>query len=93
MSDNRISELSKRFNRHTTKGGGRPPETTKTRERKSFYLDSDLVARLDQAYRTMNHDLFPQQLSKSTFLETIMERGLGDIDALKTVFSQLSDSE
>jgi hypothetical protein len=93
MSDSRISELSKRFSRHATKGGGRPPETTKTRERKSFYLDSDLVNRLDQAYRTLNHDLFPQQISKSTFLETILERGLTNIDELKTVLSQISDSE
>jgi len=91
MSDNRISELSKRFQRHTA--GGRPPETNKTRERKSFYIDTELVGRIDLAFRQLNHDLYPKRVSKSTFLETIMERGLANIDELKQVLSQMTDTE
>ncbi len=91
MSNDRISKLSERFQRHT--GGGRPPETNKTRERKSFYIDAALVARLDQAFRAINHELYPKQVSKSTFLETIMERGLADMDAIKAELTQSSEGE
>ncbi len=91
MSEDRISHLSKRFQRHAT--GGRPPETSKTRERKSFYIDVDLVRRLDEAFRALNHDLYPQQVSKSTFLETVMEKGLANLDELKTSLSERSESD
>jgi hypothetical protein len=91
MSEDRISQLSKRFQRHTA--GGRPPETSKTRERKSFYIDAALVARLDQVFRAINHDLYPKQVSKSTFLETVMERGLANMDELKAVLSEQTDTE
>ncbi len=91
MSNDRISKLSERFQRHT--GGGRPPETNKTRERKSFYIDAALVARLDQAFRAINHDLYPKQVSKSTFLETVMERGLSNMDELKRVLADQTNTE
>ncbi len=91
MSEDRISQLSKRFQRHTP--GGRPPETTKTRERKSFYIDVELVRRLDEAFRSLNHDLYPKQVSKSTFLETLMEKGLANMDELKAFLSERSESD
>jgi len=91
MSEDRISKLSKRFQRHTS--GGRPPETSKTRERKSFYIDAALVARLDQAFRAINHELYPKQVSKSTFLETVMERGLASIEELKVELAQGASEE
>ena len=90
MSEDRISRLSKRFSTHTV---GRPPESTRSRERRSFYLDGELVKRLDQVYRAVSHELYPRQVSKSTFLEALMEYGLNHLDELKTVLSQASESE
>lgn len=80
MPDDRISKLSQRFKSHAV---GRKPESTRNRERKSFYLDTDLAAQLDTVYKSVNHDLFPQSVSKSAFLETIIEYGLDHLPEIK----------
>lgn len=82
MSDDRIAKLSQRFSRHAV---GRKATASRTRERRSFYLDAELTERLDRVYRDLNHALYPQNLNKSVFLETIMEFGLEHLDDLKPV--------
>src|SRR5262245_29524702 len=74
-SSQRISRLSKRF---TTHAAGRRRDNERMRERRSFYLDAELVSQMDRVYRELNHALFPKQISKSLFLETIIERGIRD---------------
>lgn len=80
MNDDRISKLSQRFKTHTV---GRRPSAARSRERHSFYIDGELVARLDRVYRDVDHELHPQSLSKSIFLETLIEYGLAHLDDLK----------
>lgn len=95
MSDNvssrneRISRLSKRFTTHAL---GRTPESERNRERKSFYLDADLVGQIDQAYREINHAIYPKRVSKSTFLETIIERGMADRASLRRLMTEMADT-
>ncbi len=81
-SDERISKLSQRFKTHTV---GRRPATTRTRERHSFYLDGDLVGRLDRTYREVDHALHPHDVSKSAFLETLIEYGLEHIEEIQAL--------
>lgn len=91
MRDERISRLSKRFSTHA---GGKPLNAERTRERHSLYLDSELVARLDKTYRDLNHQLYPRRVSKSTFLEALLEFGLERLDEIKAVLSvDTEDSE
>jgi hypothetical protein len=66
----RISRLSQRFSTHAV---GRKRASERTRERKSFYLDAELVTRMDQVFRELNHTLYPKQISKSTFLSELAE--------------------
>ncbi len=89
MSDkaDRISRLSQRFKTHAT---GRPKNESKNRERQSLYLDANLTEQIDKTYKSVNHQLYPRSVSKSTFLETILEYGLENIDAVK---SRLTDNE
>ena len=68
MPDDRISKLSQRFKSHSV---GRKPESTRNRERKSFYLDIDLAAQLDTTYKALNHELFPQAVSKSARVQAV----------------------
>jgi thymidylate synthase ThyX len=89
MADDRISELSKRFRRH---GVGRPPESTRTRERHSFYVDSDLITQLDQAYKDLNHKLYPKSVTKSQFLEAFIEHGLEHVSAIEAKLSETGES-
>ncbi len=84
----RISRLSKRFTTHAI---GRQKTSERNRERKSFYLDGELVTRMDQTYREINHALYPKRVSKSTFLETVIERGIEDRKELQTLLAELAD--
>ena len=88
-SNERINRLSKRFSTHAL---GRRPASERNRERKSFYLDADLVGKMDQAYRELNHAIYPKRISKSTFLETIIEKAIEDRLSLRKLMSQLADS-
>jgi hypothetical protein len=92
MSDkeDRIARLSQRFKTHAT---GRPKNESKNRERQSLYLDTNLTERINTTYKDVNHQLYPKSLSKSTFLETILEFGLENIDAIKSRLSELSEVE
>jgi hypothetical protein len=91
VPEDRISRLSQRFRTH---GVGRKPTSTRARERHSFYLDGELVERLDKIYRELNHQLYPRNLSKSTFLETLLEYSLNHLAEVRSVLSssgELSD--
>ena len=90
MADDRIAKLSQRFTKHAI---GRKPATTRTRERRSFYLDAELTARIDRVYKELNHSLYPHAVSKSVFLETIIEHGLEHLDELKPILVQASDMD
>ena len=92
MSDkeDRIARLSQRFKTHAT---GRPKNERKNRERQSLYLDTNLMNRIDAIYKDINHQFYPKSLSKSTFLETILEYGLENIEIIKSHLSELTESE
>ena len=80
MSDDRIAKLSQRFNKHAV---GRKPSAPRSRERRSYYLATEITERLDRVYRDVNHELYPHSVSKSLFLETVIEHGLAHLDELK----------
>jgi hypothetical protein len=84
----RIAKLSQRFKTHAT---GRPKRTPKNRERQSLYLDMDLTARIDQTYKDIAHQLYPKTLSKSAFLETILEYGLEHLDEITARVAEIAD--
>jgi hypothetical protein len=77
--EGRISKLSERFKTHT----GRPKHGAKERERRSFYLDVAVIGRLDEELKAFNHRNFPAVVSKSVFLETLLEYGLDNLDAIR----------
>ncbi len=89
MADDRIAKLSERFNRHQV---GRKPTTTRSRERRSLYLDGALLEQLDREHRALNHALYPQSVNKAVFLETLIEYGLAHIDDLKTVLAASAEA-
>jgi len=81
MSEERINRLSERFRRHEKS----PISAAKrNRGRRSFYVDLDVVERLDQTYLAVRHNLYPQDISKSEFLEAILEYGLENLDQIQS---------
>lgn len=87
MSEDRIAKLSQRFKTHAV---GRRPQNTRTRERHSLYLDSDLVVQANKAYKDLSHQLYPRTVSKSAFWEALIEYGLGNLETLKAVVAAAS---
>ena len=91
MSDkeDRIARLSQRFKSHA---GGRPKSDQKSRERQSLYLDVNLIERVDKTYKDIHHQLYPKPVSKSAFLEAILEYGLENIKTIKSRLSETADA-
>jgi hypothetical protein len=86
----RISRLSQRFDKPAAAS---KPESQRARERQSLYLDAELMKRIDQIHRDVAHQLYPQRLTKSTFLETLLEYGLAHLDDVKGQLAQDGDSQ
>ncbi len=86
--DERITKLSQRFKTHTS---GRPKRSQKNRERQSLYLDADLTARIDHTYKEISHQIYPISLSKSVFLETLLEYSLEHLDEVTSRLTETSD--
>ena len=74
----RITKLSERFKPHT----GRPKRSSKQRERRSYYLDTEITERLDRDYKEFSHQVYPQTVGKSVFIETIIAYGLDNLSAI-----------
>lgn len=87
--NDRVEQLSQRFKRHNV---GRRPQNTRTRERQSLYLDTELMQRADQSYRDLGHQLYPQTLSKSLFWETLLGYGLDHLDDIKQLVSEATEN-
>ena len=87
--EDRIARLSQRFKAHA---GSRPKSDQKSRERQILYLDANLMERVDKAYRDVYHALYPKVINKSSFLEAILEYGLGNIEAIKSRLSETAET-
>jgi hypothetical protein len=85
----RIAKLSQRFKTH---GAGRPKQTPKQRERQSLYLDAGLTERIDHTYKDLAHQLYPKSLSKSVFLETLLEYGLENLDTITSRLIEIANA-
>ena len=77
----RIAKLSERFKPQT----GRHKLSPKQRERRSYYLDTEITGRLDRDYKEFSHQLYPQTVGKSVFMETILEYGLDNLPAIREI--------
>jgi hypothetical protein len=91
MKEDRLSKLSQRFKTHAV---GRPRTSDRNRERRSFYLDAELVEHLDKTYRDLNYELYRAGgVTKSAFLETLIEYGLNHLPDIKAALSQGRDTD
>ena len=85
----RISKLSERFKNRP----GRPKQTQKDRERRSYYLDTQIAERLDRDYKEFNHQAYPHTVSKSIFIESILEYGLNNLSTIREIIASKADDE
>lgn len=79
----RVRQLAQRF---APEGSGdwlaAPKRAARQRKRHSVYIDSQLMHRVDETLKRIQHEVFPTQVNKSIFLEKLIEHGLNDVDAV-----------
>jgi hypothetical protein len=85
----RINRLSERFKKRS----GRLKQSVKERARRSFYLDIGIAERLDKDYKEFNHQVYPHTVSKSVFMEAVLEYGLNNLPSIKKLIKEKSDTE
>jgi len=87
----RIGRLSQRFDKPAAAAS--KTEVQRARERQSLYLDAELMKRIDQVHRDVAHQLYPQRVTKSMFLETLLEYSLTHLDEVKGQLATNVDSK
>ncbi len=88
-NEDRIDKPSQRFRKHAV---GKSVSAPRRRKRHSFYLDGELVSRLNDTYREVNHQLYPKTLNKSVFLETLLEYGLSHLPEVQAILTKEIES-
>ncbi len=63
------------------------PSTT-TRTKRTFYLDKDLIARVEQEYRAASHELYPAPVPKSALLGALITFGLTHLPDVEQALSR-----
>lgn len=81
----RLEALGKRFSDNQENQAPRPHKAeSSNRRRHSVYIDADLMKRIDTIFREVQYNSLPVEITKSLFLEKLLERGLQDLDTVKT---------
>jgi len=78
--EKRIKALAGRFK---ARPGAVAGEKTSNRKRHSVYIDAELMQRIDNTLKEVNHAIYPVEVTKSLFLERLLEKGLENLDAIK----------
>lgn len=87
MSDRqkRMETLGKRFTETPAVETARKSKAeSNNRKRHSVYIDADLMKRIDTLFKEVQHDTYPVEVTKSLFLEKLLEKGLQDLEAVKS---------
>ena len=63
---------------------GKKEQPGRVRVHRSIYLERAIYDRLGEAYKTINHELYPLEVRKSTFVETCIAYALDHLSDIKT---------
>ncbi len=77
-----ISPLSQKAQQHISPATPATKALKSKRDRRSLYMDDGTLAKLNDAYKQMNHDIFPQEVKKVSFLSAIVTVALSHGDEL-----------
>jgi hypothetical protein len=75
MAEDRVKALGERFKKRPAM----PDQVM--RERRTYYLDADLISEIDQVHRKLNYE--KGGVSKSAFLEALLKYGLHNISSVE----------
>jgi hypothetical protein len=86
-NEDRLKALTKRFQPEPKKASTAKPKKDVDRSRHSLYLDKTILTRADRAWRDIEHDLYPTEVSKSDFLEACLEYALSHLEEIKVTLT------
>ena len=82
--EKRVRNLGRRF-AQKPKGG---EDSNNTRKRHSIYIDQVVMQRVDELYKQTQHEIFPNEITKSAFMEQLLKQGLEHIDKVKVALAE-----
>jgi len=83
----RLEVLKQRFEA-PTRSAASGDASNNTRKRHSVYIDQLLMQRVDELYKQTQHEFFPTEITKSAFLEQLLEQGLENLDKVKVALAE-----
>jgi hypothetical protein len=63
-------------------------QSERQRTRRTFYMDSEVISAVDQCYKDVNHQLYPDEVNKSVFLEALIRYGLENMEEIKSILTK-----
>jgi hypothetical protein len=79
----RIEALGKRFSEDALAPKQQQASANNNRKRHSVYIDADLMKRVDDIFKVVQHEVYPAEVTKSLFLEKLLENGLEHLETVK----------
>lgn len=83
----RLATLKQRFD-----SPGKSPASgdaaNNTRKRHSVYIDQTLMQQVDELFKETRKDVYPVEITKSAFLEQLLEQGIQNIDKVKIALAE-----
>ncbi len=79
--EKRVQALAGRFKSKPTATPGE--KANSNRKRHSVYIDAELMQRVDTMLKEVNHAIYPAEVTKSLFLERLLEKGLENLEDVK----------
>jgi hypothetical protein len=80
----RIETLGKRFSEDALAPKPKRAAVNNNRKRHSVYIDAILMNRIDDIFKVVQHEVYPIAVTKSLFLEKLLENGLQNLEDVKT---------
>lgn len=83
----RLATLKQRFD-SPIKPSASGETSGNTRKRHSVYIDQELMQQVDDLYKQIQHEVFPTEITKSAFLEQLLEQGIQNLDKVKVALAE-----
>lgn len=83
----RLEVLKQRFESPSRSATGGDAANS-TRKRHSVYIDQLLMQRVDELYKQTLHEIYPTTITKSAFLEKLLEQGLENLSEIKVALAE-----